>query len=107
MPRLLAIPLTAMLLGGCGAATRTPPSAGVRTVLIQGFKYAPASLAVAAGTKVTWTNRDAAPHTASARGLETGTLTRGTSRTLILSTPGTYRYVCRFHPFMHGTIVVR
>jgi plastocyanin len=119
MRKLLTIPLAALLLAGCGGSsgsgsssstpttTQTSAPSGARTVAISNFKFAPATLTVAVGTRVTWTNHDSAPHTASATGLETGTLTQGKSRTLTLSKPGTYHYVCQFHSFMHGTIVVR
>jgi plastocyanin len=127
MTRLLTIPLAAVLLAGCGGSGTTgPPSgaspptttaaapapavpvgSGPRTVTIADYRYGPATLTVRAGTRVTWRNRDASPHTASAAGLDTGTLTQGGSRTLALRTPGTYRYVCQFHPYMHGTVVVR
>ena len=61
-----------------------------------------------AGTKVTWRNLDSSPHTATATsgGLDTGTLRQGQSRTLTLAKPGRYAYICSFHPFMHGTVVV-
>jgi plastocyanin len=108
---LIALAVAAAGCGGGTAATTSAPAAtapaGATKVAIRGFKYAPASLTVAAGTAVTFTNFDAAPHTASATGLDTGTLRQGQSRTVTLAKAGTYAYVCQFHPYMHGTIVVR
>ena len=38
---------------------------------------------------------------------DTDTLTKGQSKTVILRKPGTYPYVCSFHPFMKGTVTVQ
>jgi plastocyanin len=121
MRPFLILAVATALLAGCGsssststttqapASTAPAPSAktGPEAVTIADFKYHPAALTVTAGTKVTFTNKDSAPHTATATGLDTGTLQQGGSKTLVLSKPGTYAYVCSFHPYMHGSIVVR
>src|SRR5262245_45936383 len=39
-----------------------PPAAGAE-VKIDNFSFSPATITVAAGTQVTWTNRDDIPHT--------------------------------------------
>jgi len=123
MRTLLTTPLIVLALAaaGCGGGSSAPRSApagtapattapgtakGATDVAIRGFKYAPASVTVAAGTTVTFTNFDAAPHTATAKGLDTGTLRKGQSKTVTLARAGRYAYVCQFHPYMHGTIVV-
>ena len=69
------------------------------------FLYEPEEVTVAAGTTVTWTNQDKAPHTSTARddSFDTGTLKKGDSGEIVLDTPGTYEYFCRFHQFMNGT----
>jgi plastocyanin len=75
---------------------------------IRDFKYVPETVAVRAGSRVTWVNDDAAPHTATAAGVfDTGTLQKGDSKALTLSKPGSYSYVCEFHPFMKATVVVK
>lgn len=104
---LLTLPLAALLIG-CGGAgqTRHQVSAPRATVTIRNFKFGP-TLHVAAGTTVTWFNADSAPHTATGKGFDTGTLARGQRKPITFGKPGTYSYVCQFHPFMHGTIVVR
>ena len=73
----------------------------------------PAQMQVKAGTRVTWTNRDSAPHTATAtddaqRGsFDTKVIDKGKSASVTFTKPGTYAYHCDLHPFMHGTVVVR
>ena len=70
------------------------------------FEYAPETLTVPAGTKVTWTNSDDAAHTATADdgSFDTDTLHQGDSAGVVLDEPGTYTYYCRFHAFMKATI---
>lgn len=68
---------------------------------------------VAAGTKLTWTNKDSAPHTATAADdsqrefFDTQSIRKGKSATVAFDKPGEYAYICDFHPFMKGTVVVK
>ena len=61
------------------------------------------------GDKVTWTNQDAASHTAtgSSSGFDTGTISTGRSKSITFNAVGTYAYHCTIHPTMTGTVVVR
>jgi plastocyanin len=72
------------------------------------FKYEPEALTVPAGTTVTFTNQDAAPHTATADddSFDTGSLAKDDSAEETFDEPGTYSYFCRFHVFMKGSVVV-
>jgi len=92
-----------------GGGTTTSASSGDQ-VTIKNFKFGPDNLSVAKGTTVTFTNNDTANHTATATGanaFDTGTLNQGATKTVTLDKPGTYSYMCSFHPFMHGTITVK
>lgn len=90
-----------------GPATSAKPAGGGVEVDIADFKFVAPMVTVKAGGEVTWTNSDAAPHTATATGMfDTGTLNKGDSKTITLSKPGSYAYICNFHPFMKGTVVV-
>lgn len=75
---------------------------------IELFAFDPATLRVAAGTTVTWTNRDAIPHTVTAHdgGFDSGELAQGQSYSHRFDVPGTHAYHCHPHPNMTGTIVV-
>lgn len=87
------------------AATPSQPLA----VSISGYAYHPAAVTVALHSKVVFTNHDQTAHTAttSKSGFDTGTVKPGQSATITLNTPGTYTYICQFHPFMHGTLTVK
>jgi len=80
--------------------------AATHQVEIKGFKYIPASLQVAAGDTVVFTNVDRAPHTATAvdGSFDTGRLNRGKSGEITVAAAGTFRYICTFHPNMKGQI---
>lgn len=77
------------------------------SVTIVDFQFEPKTATVAPGDTVTWTNRDSAPHTATDRGeFDTGRLDKGESGSVTFDDPGTYGYICTFHPEMRGTVVV-
>lgn len=121
--------LGAALLAGCGDSggsgagtsssrttptTATPAAAGAArrtdTIKIADFVYAPTPATVRAGDTITIANADAAPHTitdgGSAKAFDSGTIKGKSSGSLTIGKPGTYRYICEFHPFMKGEITV-
>jgi plastocyanin len=78
-------------------------------VVLENFAFTPPSLTVAAGTTVTFTNKDLTSHTATAddgTSFDTGLIGQNESATVTFDTPGTYTYHCTPHPNMKGTIVV-
>jgi plastocyanin len=81
---------------------------GMHDVNITGFTFGPASMKVAPGQPVTWTNGDDSPHqvTIVDKGLRTPVLLKGESTTLVLTDAGTFGYHCALHPGMKGTIEV-
>jgi len=97
---------------GSAASSSAAPASGHVTVPISGYAFHPAKLVVAPGTKVTFTNHDQTAHTATAAGsgasgFDSGTIKPGASATVTFHKAGTYAYICQFHAFMHGTIVVK
>jgi len=77
-------------------------------VRIVDFAYSPAGVTVNVGDTITWTNEDAAPHTATADDgeFDTGTLSRGASGSQTFSSAGTFSYFCTIHPSMTATVTV-
>jgi len=77
-------------------------------ISIEGFAFSLAELTISAGTTVTWTNNDAAPHTVTADDDTWGSsrLSRGETFSFTFDQPGTYAYHCGLHPAMAATIVV-
>ena len=90
-------------------ATAAAAPEGSNVVMAKDFMFAPTSLTVAAGSTVTWTNRDDEPHTVVSEGglFRSAALDTNESFSFRFDKPGTYRYTCTIHPRMVGTIVVR
>jgi plastocyanin len=90
-------------------ALATTAAAAVRPVDIAGFAFSPPSVAVTVGDTVTWTNRDAAAHSARVPGVgTTNVLTQGQSGSLPFMTAGRFPYDCGVHgSSMSGTVVVQ
>jgi plastocyanin len=113
MPRrraTLAGATALLVLVACGASSSAAPPQGAVRVSIKGFDYSPRRLVVSRGTKVTWTDRDSTNHTVMfrdhrVRGIDN--LHAGERRTVRFTRRGRFRYVCEFHPNMHGVVIVR
>jgi plastocyanin len=90
-------------------AMASSASAAVRPVDIVGFKFEPQSVTITAGDTVTWTNRDAAAHSARVNGVgSTAVLTQGQSGSLTFTSAGPFPYDCGIHgAAMAGTVMVR
>ncbi|WP_440951919.1 cupredoxin domain-containing protein [Methanococcoides sp. FTZ1] len=77
-------------------------------VLIEDFKFKPDTLQISVGDTVTWINMDSAPHTATSNdeGFDSGSLSKGESFSFTFEEAGNYDYICTFHPYMEGEIIV-
>ena len=118
----LAIASSALAVGACSssgstatappASTSAPPTKGAPTssaaLTIKNFSFSPTPLAVKAGQTVSITNNDSTDHTATDNGgaFDTGHIAPGTTKTVTLTTPGTYHFHCNIHPTMTGEIDV-
>ena len=91
------------------ATPTTAPAANGNSITIANFAFAPATLTVKVGTKVTWTNNDSATHTVTADqgAFDSGDLPTGQSFSFTFTKAGTYSYHCAIHSSMVATIVVQ
>jgi len=111
---LAAAAALALALGACSpgaAAANASPVATNQVDLPPSYKFVPASITVAAGTTVTWTNHDNFTHTVQFKdgGLPTDPheMQPGQAVTFTFTAPGTYHYQCSLHPQnMQGTVTV-
>jgi len=108
---LLATVMVATLLlsagsPGSSANTAEPASAEVK---VDNFSFGPATLTVAVGTTVTWTNRDDIPHTivSTDKVFKSKVLDSDEKFSFTFSKAGTYPYFCSIHPKMTGSVVVQ
>jgi plastocyanin len=80
---------------------------------VDSFAYLPKTLKVRAGTRVIWRNRSSQPHSITPTGGQQAfgaTVAKQIDSkhqwSFVFKRPGTYRYYCVFHPYMHGTVAV-
>jgi plastocyanin len=107
-----------MMFSGCSdddnPANPGNGTPGENEVIIQGMTFSPGSRTVAVGTTIKWINRDAVVHTVTSGDpnapsgvFDSGNLGSNGEFSYTFNTPGTFRYYCRTHPVMIGTIVVQ
>ena len=115
-----ALTVATAACGGSGkpavkpSAESSTPAGKTGQVSIKNIAFRPQAITVAAGTAVTWTNDDELPHTVTAgdpndapTGQFDGPLeTKGSSFTFAFPTVGTFKYYCKVHPQMTGTVTV-
>ena len=92
---------------------RQRSSAGDAVVAIRTFQFAPDTVRIRSGSRVTWINRDEIEHTITSGAPDAtdnrfhGVVAmRGATHSAVLQEPGTYQYFCDRHRFMTGTIIV-
>jgi plastocyanin len=88
--------------------TASPTNAtSAARVTIRLLKFSPDKIEVKSGETIEWANADLTPHTATAQGMfDSGAINAGASWSHIFTQPGTFPYVCTFHPEMKGVVVV-
>jgi plastocyanin len=100
--------------GGYGDDNTAPaaaqaPAASATKVSVQDNSFSPATLKVAVGDTVTFTNDGAVTHTVTATSgakFDSGSLAPGKTFKFTAEKAGTVSYVCTIHPGMQGTIEV-
>jgi plastocyanin len=122
--RIVAAVLVTAALAGCGDdSSDSKPAAPEKTAAgggsapksvdatMKGFEFEPAEITVAAGGKVTWTDEDSANHNVK---FKTGGAPKGIdnlqqdqSASITFDKPGSYAFVCTYHPNMQGTVTVK
>lgn len=95
----------ALILGGSIPVGSVRPN----RVQIHNFAFSPAADTIRVGQAVTFRNHDLVPHTATAdtAGFDSGAIAADGSWRFIARHRGVVAYHCRFHPTMHGTLVIR
>lgn len=104
-------------------STTIPTGATVQVSILNGASanqaspgYSPSTVTLVRGANATvmWTNNDVASHTvismsipAGAQPFASGNIASGATFTYTFTVPGTYTYICNYHTWMMGTIVVK
>ena len=92
-----------------GVGIAAPTKGAVHTVLIEGMKFVPETIAVTEGDTVVWTNKDLFPHTVTAVGgrFDSHEIKATKSWKYVPRKKGEFGYVCTLHPTMKGMLVVK
>lgn len=100
---LLVVGASAALWAAHGAQGAGP------AVDIVGSAFVPPAVTIDVGDTVTWTNKDSITHSVTfADGVDSPDLQDTDTFARTFDQPGTYPYLCRFHPsFMRANVVVR
>lgn len=99
-------------VGNSGMVTVAPTASPTNAtsparVTIRLLKFSPDKIEVKSGETVEWANGDLTPHNATAEGMfNSGAINAGASWSHTFTQPGTFPYVCTFHPEMKGVVVV-
>jgi plastocyanin len=100
-----------LLLAESPNAAANAPQPTATEVKIDNFSYGPATVTVAAGTTVTWTNHDDIPHTVVSaddpKAFKSKVMDTDEKFSYTFTKAGTFTYFCSIHPKMTGTIVVK
>lgn len=94
--------------GPAAPAPSSPAAPSTVTVSIANRAFAPATVRIAVGGTVAWTNDDDRAHTVTARdgSFDSGLLNVGGRFQRTFPTAGTFTYQCNVHPEMQGTVEV-
>src|SRR5271167_1508144 len=106
------MPVVLLMAGSLNVAANAQSTApATAEVKIDNFSFGPATLTVAVGTTVTWTNRDDIPHTVVStddpRAFRSKVLDTDEKFSYTFTKPGTFAYFCSIHPKMTGIVVVK
>lgn len=103
-------PLAVPLYQGLSQEQAAPAAASTKSVEAMDYKFTPATLSIAVGDTVTWTNHDTAPHnivvTDGPEKFTSPTLQTGQTFSHTFTQAGTYSYYCSIHPDMKATLTV-
>jgi len=90
-------------------ATDEDLEVGEVRIVIEDFVFKPAEITISPGTKVTWVNKDEAPHTATSvdKKFNSGGLDTDDRFSFVFNDKGEYPYFCALHPHMKATITVK
>ncbi len=101
--------LAIVAVASVAAMLTSPVSAQGQThrIEMKGVAFAPTQVTVAVGDTLEWHNADIVAHTATAEdaGFDVN-VPPGKKGSAVVKRPGTFSYLCRYHPNMTGQVVV-
>ena len=83
-----------------------PSAPATASVAILDRSFSPATITVAAGGSVSWTNQSDRDHTVTGAGFDSGVLGGGGRFSHTFPSAGTVAYICELHPEMRASVTV-
>lgn len=100
-PIVLAVAALALMAGAGLAAGEN------HRIVIKAASYDPVQVRAHVGDVIEWTNQDIVAHTATSSDKAWDVnMMPGRGGRIVTQAPGTFDYICRYHPNMKGQIVV-
>ena len=107
-----------LIISGCAkndySANTNGGTPGANEVFIQGMAFSPVSKTISVGTTIKWTNKDGVTHTVTSGvpGSPSGVFDSGNFGSngvfsFTFTQAGTFKYYCKIHTTMTGTITVQ
>jgi plastocyanin len=106
---VVVLALTVPACGGGGGSDCTSQNATklTATLAVKNFAFVPNCFSVASGSTISVANGDARTHNFTVEHTDVAVLLpAGMSGQATAPAPGTYDFLCTFHPQMTGTIIV-
>lgn len=105
-----SMPMHGKSVSGKSMSSDATPKTTSKTysVEIKDFAFAPTTITVPVGAKITWVNKDEEPHTvvSTSDAFKSRALDTDEQFSFTFAEPGTYKYFCSVHPKMVATVVV-
>lgn len=93
---------------GFTSVAAAPPPPKVVQVVIDKASFGDTPPGVLTGDTIEWVNKDIFDHTATSKvGGWDVVIPAGKKARVVVKTAGVFEYLCRFHPNMTGTVVVK
>jgi len=105
-----SMPMHDRSVSGKSMSSDATPKTASKTysVEIKDFAFAPTTITVPVGAKITWVNKDEEPHTvvSTSDAFKSRALDTDEQFSFTFAKPGTYKYFCSVHPRMVATVIV-
>ena len=92
-----------------GLGMGTLAASTTHTIVIADMKFVPETLTVGPGDSIVWVNKDFFPHTATAqdKSFDSRDIATNKSWKYVATKKGTFPYICKLHPTMKATLIVK
>jgi plastocyanin len=104
---IASLSLLMLMMSGGERGAGAPRAAAVHRIVIANLAFGSSPADIHVGDTIEWVNRDIFRHTATASGKSFDLdIPPDASASFVPRRPGTFDYICTYHPGMKGRLVV-